>query len=44
MAESQIGIDRFLLALRIGYPDRGAEAEILESQRRTTHPVFDVEQ
>jgi len=35
--------DRFLLALRIGYPDRGAETAILESQRRTTHPVLDVE-
>jgi len=35
--------DRFLLALRIGYPDRSAETAILESQRRTTHPVLDVD-
>ena len=35
--------DRFLLALKIGYPDRRSEEEILESQRRTTHPVSDVE-
>jgi MoxR-like ATPase len=34
--------DRFLLSLKIGYPDRRSEAEILESQRRTTHPVSDV--
>ena len=35
--------DRFFLVLKIGYPDRGSEEEILESQRRTTHPVTDVE-
>jgi MoxR-like ATPase len=35
--------DRFFLALRIGYPDRSSEEQILESQRRVTHPVSDVE-
>jgi MoxR-like ATPase len=35
--------DRFLLALEIGYPDRRSEEEILESQRRITHPVSDVD-
>jgi MoxR-like ATPase len=35
--------DRFLLALEIGYPDRRSEEEILESQRRITHPVSDIE-
>jgi MoxR-like ATPase len=35
--------DRFFLSLKIGYPDRASEEEILESQRRTTHPVSDVE-
>jgi MoxR-like ATPase len=35
--------DRFLFSLSIGYPDRRAEEEILESQRRTTHPVLDVD-
>lgn len=34
--------DRFLLSLDIGYPARVAEENILEMQRRTTHPVFDV--
>lgn len=34
--------DRFLLSLRIGYPDEAAEAMILESQRRATHPVVDI--
>ncbi|MEK6796097.1 MAG: AAA family ATPase, partial [Spirochaetota bacterium] len=34
--------DRFLLSLNIGYPVRAAEEGILEMQRRTTHPVFDV--
>lgn len=35
--------DRFFLALRIGYPDRSSEEQILESQRRVTHPVTDIE-
>ena len=35
--------DRFLLSLQIGYPDRRSEEEILESQRRITHPVSDVD-
>ncbi len=35
--------DRFLLALEIGYPDRRSEEEILESQRRITHPVSDID-
>jgi len=35
--------DRFFLSLNIGYPDRTAEEEILESQRRTSHPVADIE-
>jgi MoxR-like ATPase len=35
--------DRFLLSLAIGYPDRKSEEEILESQRRLTHPVSDIE-
>lgn len=35
--------DRFLLSLQIGYPDRNSEEEILESQRRLTHPVNDIQ-
>ena len=35
--------DRFFLALKIGYPDRRSEEDILESQRRITHPVSDIE-
>ncbi len=35
--------DRFLLALSIGYPDRRSEGEMLESQRRITHPVLDID-
>ena len=35
--------DRFFLSLQIGYPDRAAEERILESQRRTSHPVADIE-
>jgi len=35
--------DRFFMALKIGYPDRASEEEILESQRRITHPVSDIE-
>ena len=31
--------DRFLLSLRIGYPDAESERRMLESQRRITHPV-----
>ena len=34
--------DRFFMVLKIGYPPREAEEEILESQRRITHPVTDV--
>ena len=34
--------DRFFLSLRIGYPDEDTELAILESQRRTTHPIEDV--
>ena len=34
--------DRFFLSLQIGYPSREAEEEILDSQRRITHPVDDV--
>jgi MoxR-like ATPase len=35
--------DRFLLCLQVGYPDRESEEGILESQRRLTHPVVDIE-
>jgi MoxR-like ATPase len=35
--------DRFFLSIKIGYPGRESEEQILESQRRTTHPVTDVE-
>ncbi len=35
-------LDRFLMRLEIGYPDRSAELEILESQKRT-NPVDDLE-
>lgn len=34
--------DRFLLATTMGYPSEEAELEMLESQRRTTHPVEDL--
>jgi MoxR-like ATPase len=34
--------DRFLLSLKIGYPDADSEARMLESQRRITHPVTDL--
>jgi len=34
--------DRFLLSLGIGYPDTETEAQILENQRRLTHPVTDI--
>jgi len=36
--------DRFLLSLGIGYPDRDSETLMLESQRRITHPVTDLQQ
>jgi MoxR-like ATPase len=35
--------DRFFMVVDIGYPSREAEEEILESQRRITHPVTDIE-
>ncbi len=35
--------DRFLLSMSIGYADRSVEQQIVESQRRLTHPVVDVE-
>jgi MoxR-like ATPase len=34
--------DRFLLSLKIGYPDQESEAKMLENQRRITHPVTDL--
>ncbi len=34
--------DRFFMALKIGYPPRDAESLILETQRRTTHPITDL--
>jgi MoxR-like ATPase len=34
--------DRFLLSLDIGYPDTAAEAQMLENQRRISHPVTDL--
>jgi len=34
--------DRFLLSLNIGYPDRESESQMLENQRRLTHPVTDI--
>ncbi|MFW5786313.1 MAG: AAA family ATPase [bacterium] len=35
--------DRFLLSVSVGYPEADVEAQILESQRRITHPLTDVE-
>jgi MoxR-like ATPase len=35
--------DRFLLSLRIGYPGREVEKEILESRRRLSNPLDDLE-
>jgi MoxR-like ATPase len=35
--------DRFLLSLKIGYPDAESEARMLENQRRISHPVTDLE-
>ena len=34
--------DRFFLSTRMGYPPGTAEKEIMESQRRITHPVTDL--
>ncbi|MDR2729552.1 MAG: MoxR family ATPase [Treponema sp.] len=34
--------DRFLLSLDIGYPDAESESQMLENQRRLTHPVTDI--
>ncbi len=34
--------DRFFLCTTMGYPDPAAERQILESQRRISHPVEDV--
>jgi len=34
--------DRFLISLGIGYPDAESESQILENQRRLTHPVIDI--
>ncbi len=34
--------DRFLMNLSVGYPERADELRIVESQRRTTHPVTDM--
>ncbi|MBN2509342.1 MAG: MoxR family ATPase [Spirochaetales bacterium] len=34
--------DRFFMSLNIGYPDKDAEAMILEAQRRITHPLEDL--
>jgi MoxR-like ATPase len=34
--------DRFLLSLKVGYPDTRSEALMLEQQRRITHPVNDI--
>jgi MoxR-like ATPase len=35
--------DRFFMTVQVGYPAREAEVAILESQRRLTHPVVDLE-
>jgi MoxR-like ATPase len=34
--------DRFLLSMKIGYPDTESEARMLENQRRISHPVTDL--
>ncbi len=34
--------DRFFMTINIGYPSREAEARILESHRRITHPIADL--
>jgi MoxR-like ATPase len=35
--------DRFLFCLGVGYPTKSVEQRIVESQRRITHPVTDVD-
>jgi MoxR-like ATPase len=35
--------DRFLLSMDLGYPDLAAEGQMLENQRRISHPVTDLE-
>ncbi|MFW6365096.1 MAG: AAA family ATPase, partial [Spirochaetota bacterium] len=35
--------DRFFMTVQIGYPPRDAESQMLENQRRITHPVTDLE-
>jgi MoxR-like ATPase len=35
--------DRFLLSMDLGYPDLASEGQMLESQRRISHPVTDLE-
>ncbi|MFW5995361.1 MAG: AAA family ATPase [Spirochaetia bacterium] len=34
--------DRFLMSLSVGYPSREDELRVVESQRRTSHPVIDL--
>lgn len=34
--------DRFFLSLEIGYPGRDIELQVVESQRRISHPVNDI--
>ncbi|WP_455382396.1 AAA family ATPase [Salinispira pacifica] len=34
--------DRFFLSVSVGYPDREIEKQIVENQRRMTHPVTDL--
>jgi len=34
--------DRFLLSLNIGYPDAESESQMLENQRRVSHPITDL--
>ncbi|HUX51511.1 MAG TPA: MoxR family ATPase [Spirochaetia bacterium] len=36
--------DRFFLSLHVGYPEREVEKQIVEQQRRMTHPVDDIKQ
>jgi MoxR-like ATPase len=35
--------DRFLFSLNVGYPSKSVEQRIIESQRRITHPIEDVD-
>jgi MoxR-like ATPase len=35
--------DRFFLSLSVGYPERDIEKQIVENQRRMTHPVVDLQ-